>query len=375
MDQAQLLREIERFDTALPMDRSPTPPKSWYVEPAMLEHERATVFRRHWQYACPLDLVREPGSHARVDFMGESWLVVRDQAGTLRAFHNVCRHHAAELVDGAGCTEELVCPYHGWTYALDGTLKRAPQMGAMKDFKREAFSLRPLALEVWGPCVFVHPGEPRGSLASELAGLARHLSDFGGMDDLRFVTRRSYPMQCNWKVFVDNYLDGGYHVPHLHHGLASQLDVASYRTECFAHHSIQTCAPSPSATFRGADFRERIGGGAIYAWLHPNFMLNRYGPILDINWVRPIAHDRCAVVFDYWFPATEGEEAKKFIDASLLASDQVQREDVGISESVQRGLGSRAYETGRYAQTEISMHQFHRLLSEDLRSAEVKVDR
>src|SRR5262245_47457998 len=130
----ELAREIERFDPSLAMDRAATPPKSWYVEPAMLERERERVFKRHWQYACPLDLVRAPGSHARADFMGESWLIVRDHGGTLRAFHNVCRHHAAELVDGSGCGDELVCPYHGWTYALDGSLKRAPQMGAMTDF-------------------------------------------------------------------------------------------------------------------------------------------------------------------------------------------------------------------------------------------------
>jgi choline monooxygenase len=369
MDPARLEREIERFDPALPMDRAATPPKSWYVEPAMLERERERVFKRHWQYAGPLDLVRSPGSHLRVDFMGESWLVVRDRDGALRAFHNVCRHHAAELVAGAGCGDEIVCPYHGWTYALDGALKRAPQMGAMKEFARESFGLVPLPIEVWGPLVFVHPGRPEWTLAEELAGLERRLAEFGAMAPLRWVTRRSYPMQCNWKVFVDNYLDGGYHVPHLHHGLASQLDVGSYRTECFGRHSIQTCGPNPNATFRGADFRERIGAGAIYAWLHPNFMLNRYGPILDVNWVRPIAHDRCSVEFDYWFSETEGEKAREFIEASLLASDAVQREDVAISESVQRGLASPAYDTGRYARIETSMHQFHKLLSADLRSA------
>ncbi len=366
MDARTLEHEVARFDPGLPIERAPTPPKSWYVEPAFLELERRTVFRRHWQYACPLDLVRAPGSYARVDLLGESLIVARDDAGTLRALHNVCRHHAAELVSGHGTCSEIVCPYHGWTYALDGRLLRTPHMGAMKDFSRTAFSLPSVPVEAWGPLVFVHFGEPRVRLADELAEWRARLDGFGGAEELRHVARRVYPMRCNWKVFVDNYLDGGYHIGHLHHGLASQLELGRYKTECFEHNSIQTCPPAAAATFRGQDFRERIGAGAIYAWLHPNFMLNRYGDILDINWIRPLDHERCEVVFDYWFSATEGEEARRFIEASLAASDAVQQEDVGISESVQRGLGSRSYDTGRYAPAvETSMHLFHRLLAAD----------
>ena len=123
------------------------------------------------------------------------------------------------------------------------------------------------------------------------------------------------------------------------------------------------------ATFRGQDFRERIGKGALYAWVHPNFMLNRYGPILDINWVRPLAADRCEVVFDYWYPESSGADGRAFVEASLAASDAVQQEDVAISESVQRGLGSSSYDQGRYApNVELAMHHFHRLLALDLRA-------
>src|SRR5688572_22657559 len=195
--------ELRRFAREAPIDAAATPPKSWYVDGAFLELERAKVFARSWQYACPLDLLQKPGDFARVDLLGETYVLARNARGELGGFHNVCRHHAAELVTGTGCAKEIVCPYHGWTYDLDGRLVSAPRMGAMQGFSREGFSLPRVQVEVWGPFVFLHAGRPERALADELAELRERLSDFG-MDDLRYVTRRSYPMRCNWKVFVDN---------------------------------------------------------------------------------------------------------------------------------------------------------------------------
>ncbi len=359
-------REVQRFHAETPIAQASTPPSSWYTWPEFLELEKRTVFRRSWQYACPLDKLQRPGAYVRVDFLGESYLVLRDSRGVLRGMHNVCRHHAALLLQGEGSVERIVCPYHGWTYDLEGRLKSAPHMGAMQNFDRDGFRLPEVPVETWGPFVFLHPGAPLRPLAAELVELSSRM-DALGMEGLRHVARRRYPMSCNWKVFVDNYLDGGYHVGHLHHGLASQLDLSSYRTEVFERFNIQSCPGDPEASFRGVDFRERIGGGALYAWIHPNFMVNRYGPILDTNWVVPLAHDRCEVVFDYWFPHQDGPEAERFVQQSLVASDAVQSEDVWISESVQRGVSSSSYDQGRYAQPEIGMHQFHRLLAQDLR--------
>jgi choline monooxygenase len=360
-----LERELARFDPALPIEEASTPPASWYTRNEFLEHERATVFPGHWQYACPLDLVQAPGSYLRVDFLDASYLVTRDAEGRLHALHNVCRHHAALLLEGSGRAERIVCPYHGWTYGLDGALERAPGMGVVRNFDRARCSLPSVPIETWGPLVFLHPGTPQRSLAEELGPLHAPFEAFG-MQGLRHAARRSYAMNCNWKVFVDNYLDGGYHVAHLHKGLAGQLEMAAYRTELFERSNLQTCPPAADASFHGRDFRERIGRGALYAWIHPNLMLNRYGPILDSNWVRPLDAERCEVVFDYWFAETEGETAQRFIEASLEASDDVQQEDVAISESVQRGLRSGSYEVGRYAASETGMYQFHRLLHADL---------
>lgn len=359
------LHEVRRFRRELPIEEASTPPASWYTSREVFELERRTVFRRSWQYACPLDLVTRPGEYVRVDLLGESVLVVRGADGVLRAFSNVCRHHAAQLLEGEGCVEALVCPYHGWTYDLDGCLRSAPGMGQVKNFSRADFRLPARPVEIFGPLVFFHPGTPLRPLAEELAPLARQLGEFG-MDGLKHVLRRRYPIGCNWKVFCDNYLDGGYHVAHLHKGLAGQLAMDAYRTELFARFNVQSCPSAGDAQFHGRDFRERIGRGALYAWIHPNLMLNRYGSILDTNLAVPLGVDRCEVVFDYWFLETEGEEARRFVQASLEASDDVQQEDVAICESVQRGVSGTSYDTGRYARSETGMYQFHRLLAEDL---------
>jgi choline monooxygenase len=273
------------------------------------------------------------------------------------------------VAQGEGKAEKLVCPYHGWTYALDGRLLRAPELGAVKGFARAEFGLIPMAVTEWGSLVFVSISNAPRSLTANLAPLLGRLEAMQ-LQDLVFTARRVYTLACNWKVFIDNYLDGGYHLAALHQGLAAQLDLATYRTELFEGCSIQSAkgARSPGEESVGSDFSERIGDDVVYAWIHPNLMINRYGNMMDVNWTLPLSSNRTRVVIDYYFFDAQRRDAE-LVERSIAASDVVQREDADICESVQRGLASRTFDRGRYSvKREGAALHFHRLLATDLRS-------
>jgi choline monooxygenase len=361
-----LSEELSKFDPGLALEAAWLPPSSWYNDARFHDLERDTVFRNNWLIAGRADQVQAAGDYVAGMITGEPYVIVRNAEGKLNAFFNVCRHHAAQVMSGAGCTESLVCPYHGWTYGLDGRLLRAPELGAVQDFDRAKFGLVPMSVESWCGLLFISMAKSPSPLAPGLSELAARLRTMD-VDRLQFVARRSYRLACNWKVYVDNYLDGGYHVSYLHRGLAAQLDLDSYRTEVFERYSIQSGAGAGDAGKGGDDFAERIGDKVLYAWLYPNLMINRYGPMMDTNWVIPHGHDETEVIFDYYFTPETARDSE-FVEKSLAASDVVQKEDVDICESVQKGLGSSSYDRGRYSvKREQGELHFHRLLAADFR--------
>ena len=358
--------EVLRFDPAIPIERAWTPPSSWYVSPELFALERERVFRREWNPVARVADLATPGAYASGVVAGEPWVVVRGMDGELRGFANTCRHKGREVVQGCGRAEKLVCGYHAWSYGLDGTLKSAPRMAGIQDFDRAAMSLPPIQVEVWGPWVFVNFDLAATALLERVPELDGKLQA-SGWDRLTYLSSTTWDIGCNWKVYVDNYLDGGYHIPHMHPTLDAQIDMTTYRTETFARSSLQSTGTSavddPRIDFEA---RQRMGDGALYAWLFPNFMLNRYGSCLDSNLVIPVGPDRCQVVYDFFFEEPAGSE--DFIAESVAQSAVTQQEDIAICESVQLGLGAASYERGRYApQVEVGEHHFHRLLFEALK--------
>ena len=360
MDDADVMKQLWRFDPDVPVERAHTPPGSWYTTPEFHDLER-TVFLESWQAVARTDQFEREGDCVTGVLAGEPWVIVFGENRRLRAFKNVCAHHAAEVVQCDGNLAELVCPYHGWKYDLDGRLSSAPRMAGVTEFDRDQVGLKPIDIATWGPLVFIRFGGDAAPPADALLELTARL-DKTGTDRLTWWARRTFVLDCNWKVFVDNYLDGGYHVAHLHPKLASELDLDTYRLDAYEDFSIQTCG--------GGGFDDRLGDGAIYAWIWPNLMVNRYGPVLDVNIVSPLAPDKCAVIFDWWFEDTEGAEAEEFIAEAIEESVRVQHEDDGICASVQRGLASSGYDAGRYSpHLEHAMWRFHRRLWDVLRRA------
>jgi choline monooxygenase len=361
-----LIEEIDRYRPEQPLARASTPPASWYVDPRFLDLELSTTFANAWQFACRLDQVREPGQFVTLELVGEPLLILRGSDGILRGFFNVCRHHAAAVMtEPAGCAKRLVCPYHGWTYTLEGALKAAPAFEGVEDFDAAAHGLVPVHTAVWENWVFVRLAEDGPALEEFLGGgLVAEVASLG-LAKLQWFDRRHYIFDCNWKVFVDNYLDGGYHVPYLHKGLGSVLDYNKYTIENGPRHCLQS---SPMVT-RGAEAATgavRKGERALYYWIYPNFMFNWYEGVMDTNLVYPRGVNQTEVIFDFWF-ADVSEEARAFNRASIDIANRVQDEDEGICRSVQRGLRSRAYDTGRLSvRREAGEQLFHRLLHADL---------
>ena len=359
---------IESYDPKLQLATASTPPSSWYTDPSILELERQTVFSRSWQFVGRAEQVRAPGQVITYEVAGEPILMVRGNDSVLRGFFNVCRHHAAAVVTKCeGKAENLRCPYHGWTYDLGGNLIHTPEFAGVANFDRSTNSLVPVQLAEWQGWVFVKLDRDGPNLEEFLgADLVEHLEPLN-VERLSWIERRSYLLHCNWKVFVDNYLDGGYHVPHIHRGLSSVLDNSKYKIETGERYCLQS---SPIASEKGQAHTAAVRKGerANYLWIYPNFMINIYDDVMDTNLVIPRGVDKTEVIFDYYF-ADVAESARQRNFASIAVSEQIQAEDVAICESVQRGLSSRAYDTGRLSvRREAGEHLFHRLLHADLLS-------
>jgi choline monooxygenase len=356
---------LSRFDPELPLSQARTIPAAWYHDPGLYQAELRRVFANTWLAVGRADQVAGPGSFFTCDVAGEPLVVVRDQDGVLRAFHNVCRHRAARVVcEDEGHCSRLRCRYHGWTYDLTGRLRGTPEFDGVEAFRKEDNGLPPVHVAARGPIVWVHLGSPSSSIESWTAPLDRRGLD-ALMAPLRFVARKEYRLGCNWKVFVDNYLDGGYHVNTVHPGLASVLDYSKYRSEIDGHASVQI-----SPLERGPEdiASVRQGDNAYYAWVFPNLMLNLYQGVMDTNLVLPDGPDACRVVFDFYFADAEGDEARARIERSMAVAHQVQLEDMGICEEVQRGLKSRSFDTGRFSvRREGPGYHFHQLLARRLR--------
>jgi choline monooxygenase len=345
-----------------PLEKASTIPSPWYFDSRIARLENERVFAHTWQVAGRVDQVRERGEFFTVELGEEPIVVARGEDGVLRGFYNVCRHHAAAVVTEAqGCAKQFRCPYHGWTYGNDGALKGMVEFEGVCDFERAKNGLVPVAVDAWENFVFVNLDGAAGSLKDFLANVPELVAPLQLTEKLNFFDRRVYTLNCNWKVYVDNYLDGGYHVPHAHKGLSSVIEYTSYTIENFD----RVLAVSPLSRFKigeGCGLRGDRRSIMALSELHDR----AYEGVMNTNLVLPLAMDKCAVVFDYYFSDISKKALRKN-QASIKVSEKVQDEDVAICDAVQKGLASRAYLAGRLSvRREAGEHLFHRLLHADL---------
>lgn len=350
------------------LSRASTLPAWCYTDPQVLAAERERIFARTWQPVGRLEQLQRGGDFVAAEAAGEPIVLVRDGQGTLRAFSNVCRHRAGSVAEGCGNRQTLQCSYHGWTYALDGRLVGTPEFEGVENFDRQCFGLVPLRVAAWGPFVFVNFDGNAPSLETTLGAIVGETAGLN-LAGLRLCERRIYDIACNWKVYVDNYLEG-YHVPTAHPGLHRELDYSRYRVETHRFHSRQ------HAPFRAAvgPARERLYAGdsseALYYWVFPNWMLNAYPDNVSLNIVLPLGTERTRTVFEWYVPASAGPGVPEGLARTIAFGEQTQVEDVALCEAVQVRLRSRTYDRGRFSvRRENGVHHFQGLVHEFLSSA------
>jgi choline monooxygenase len=338
-------------------------PACCYVDEAFFERERAAVFATGWQLVAHAVQLDGPGDHVVAEIGGVPLLIVRGAPapdaphGVLRALHNVCRHRAGPLATCDGrAARALVCRYHGWTYALDGQLTGAPEMRDAVDFDVAQVRLPRARVGEWQGLVFAALGSGEREVPELDEVVAGIEARRGGLAAMRFARRFSYEIACNWKVYVDNFLEG-YHLPRVHPALNRLLDYRNYRTELARWHVLQWSpldkSAGPYAAAAGAN-------EALYWWIWPNTMLNVLPDRLQTNRVVPLGPQRCRVDFDYFY-AADADPALAERDHAF--ADEVQAEDSAICELVQRGLSSGSYVAGRLNPArESGVWHFHQLL-------------
>jgi phenylpropionate dioxygenase-like ring-hydroxylating dioxygenase large terminal subunit len=313
-----------------------TLPYSWYMDAEVFARERERLFEHSWVYAGHTGQLAEPGTYFTLRVGEVPLVVVRDRERELRAFMNVCRHRGSEVMAGSGSCTTLQCPYHAWTYGLDGALRAAPRSEADLDFDREPLGLRPAQVDSWGPFLFVNADAGAAPLADTLGPLPEIVAR-GGVDvgELRFHSGRSYSLQTNWKVAVENYLEC-YHCAVAHPGFSKLIDVApdSYRLERHATFASHYAPPRDG----GAEGQFHL----IWPLTKVNIWPGHAN--LSIGRLLPVETGVTEGILDYFFaPGADPDWLESFFELD----NQVGAEDRELVESVQRGMRSGAFEHGR----------------------------
>ncbi len=341
-----------------------TLPSRCYTEARFQEIERERVFGRTWQLVGREDQVSSSGRFFTAEVAGEPILVARGSDSRIRALSNVCRHRAGPIAAGEGSCQGFRCGYHGWSYALDGRLVNTPEFDGVEGFQKEEHGLPQFRLESWLGLLFVNLDDDAPPLAETLEDLPERLSS-RRLEEMRPAARKDWLVECNWKVYVDNYLEG-YHIPIVHPSLMKELDYARYVTETRRCYSLQHSPIKESGP--GRLKRSGSEDEALYFWIYPNLMVNVYPDNFSTNLILPLGHERTRTVFEWFFRDPETPGVADEVRRTVEFSDEIQLQDIAICEAVQKGLKSRTYDRGRYSvRRENGVHHFHSLLARALR--------
>ena len=377
----------------IPIERSDTIPSAWYHDPQMLLIENAAVFSKEWQLVGHVNQLREPGSSiclaiadnpvivihdgtsnhegttAHDELANHDGKAVRNRTGPaasdfshIRAFYNVCKHRGGPLSVKHGTRSVLQCQYHGWTYKSDGSLRGVPHFNHVELFDKKDFGLTPIRLSIWQGLIFVNLNEKSPELSQVLDGIEQRIHPID-LRNMQYHTRTVDEINCNWKVYVDNFLEG-YHIPIVHPELAKLLDYSQYVTEISEQYSLQY---SPFSDTSADNPYQAADGEAWYYFVYPNIMLNILPGRLQTNIIEPMGPDKCRVIFDFYYTDLAKAEASGLLESDRKYSAEIQQEDIEICEQVQKGLRSNAYDKGRFSvERELGVWHFQSKMKKSL---------
>jgi choline monooxygenase len=327
-----------------------TLPAHWYTDRAILEQEQAAIFDRTWQYAGYMERVAQPGDYFTCRCGNVPIVVLRDADHQLRAFVNVCRHRASEIVCGAGKALTLQCPYHAWTYGLDGSLQGVPRRDRELNFDQSELGLIPVKVDHWGALIFVNLDLGAEPLSQYLGAFPEVMLSSGiNFETLKYRGRTEFELAANWKVVAENYLECYHCLPnHPKFSHLINVDPDAYRLRAIDN-TLVAQAPLRHAPNSDSFTPYQTAGEvkeSLFTLLFPNsaFDIMPGCGNLTVYWFIPIAPDRTYGVFEYFL----SEEADSEFERQFTAfQDEVGEEDVALIESVQRGLQSGKVPHGR----------------------------
>lgn len=339
-----------------------------YTKPAWYEADLQAVIAKTWQWVCHVEKLREPGSYVTVTIAERPIAVVRDREGVLRAFYNVCKHRAHELLRGEGLTSRIMCPYHAWVYKLDGQLVRAPETDHLEGFQPKEICLDTVQVEEFCGFIFVNLDPEAASLREQSGNLETEIRHWApGLEDLTFGHRLTYDIKSNWKNVVDNFLEC-YHCPTAHKDFCDLVDMDTYKVTTHGIYSSHMADAGQGANSAYDVSNATVRTHAVW-WLWPTTCLMRYpgrSSMIVLN-IIPAGPDRTLETYDFFLETPEPDPME--LDAIRYLDEVLQVEDISLVESVQRGMSTPAFTQGRIVndptgsgKSEHAVHHFHGLM-------------
>tara|TARA_B110000495_G_scaffold39565_1_gene31929 strand:- start:1300 stop:2325 length:1026 start_codon:yes stop_codon:yes gene_type:complete len=332
-----------------------TIPSQWYLDKKIFELEKKNIFSKSWHLLGSTNQVPNKGDYIVKTINDQPIVLTRDNNNTLNTLYNVCQHRGCILLEYQGNSKQIKCGYHGWTYELSGDLKTARGFNK-ESLDYEKYRLKPIKHYIWMNQIFIKFDDDNNDLQKILKKIEKIIKPMN-FTGYKYHKRDAYKIKCNWKVYMDNYLEG-FHIPLVHPKLNTIINYKSYKTETFDNFSMQWCFLNPdSSPYKNSKEKNK----AFYFTIYPNILFNIAPGRLQTNIIEPIDEQNCNVIFDYYFE----DVLKKEINKDILFSEEVQNEDIYICEKVQRGLKSDGFNHGVFSEKyENGVSHFQSYISE-----------